>query len=116
MKKVVLLLFALTLMVLLASCELVDMFHYCESACPVCDKCRDLKCTINICTEKCEGNHSEHIHSLNLVDATDPTCEVEGNEAYFVCECGMMFADEAGVDYRLKTVARVYANLPKTTR
>ena len=38
----------------------------------------------------------EHIHALNTkVDAVDSTCKAEGTEAYYVCECGKLFSDEA---------------------
>lgn len=35
-----------------------------------------------------------HTHTLTKVTANAPTCTQTGNEEYFVCECGDMFADE----------------------
>ena len=37
-----------------------------------------------------------HIHATETtVDKVDSTCKVEGHEAYYVCECGKLFSDEA---------------------
>ena len=96
MKKIVLLLLIHTLMLCLASCAFVEQFHYCESACEECGGCRDLDCPVSICANKCDGNHPAHQHSLTKAEGTLPTCEESGVEAYFACECGKMFSDEAG--------------------
>ena len=96
MKKIVILLLDLVMMVCLASCGVVEGFHYCESACPECGKCQDLDCVVSICAEKCEGNHPVHQHSLTKVEEKASTCSEAGYEAYYTCECGKIFSDEAG--------------------
>ena len=37
-----------------------------------------------------------HRHDLEKVPAKDPTCTEPGNEEYYTCDCGKIFADEAG--------------------
>jgi len=40
---------------------------------------------------------SEHQHKIELVDATEPGCETNGNKAHYKCtECGKLFEDKAG--------------------
>ena len=38
-----------------------------------------------------------HVHTLTLVDAKEATCTATGNEAYWTCTCGKLFADAEGV-------------------
>jgi hypothetical protein len=37
-----------------------------------------------------------HKHELQKVDGVEPTCVDKGVETYYVCSCGMKFADEQG--------------------
>ena len=37
-----------------------------------------------------------HKHELQQVDGVEPTCVDKGVETYYVCSCGMKFADEQG--------------------
>jgi hypothetical protein len=53
----------------------------------------------------CNGNDvyykvvSEHIHVAETkVEKVDSTCAKEGAEAYYVCQCGKLFSDEACVN------------------
>ena len=96
MKKIVLLLLAITLVVALAGCDMLDKLISCQSICPDCGGCQDLECSASACANKCHGNHEVHRHSLTKVDAQSATCVESGYEAYYTCECGKMFADEAG--------------------
>lgn len=48
------------------------------------------------------GNRAEkkitvriHTHSAVLVQAVEPTCLTEGNKAYYVCDCGRLYADSS---------------------
>lgn len=41
------------------------------------------------------GNDVEHQHSPILVEAKKATCTEDGNNAYYRCECGKFFTDEA---------------------
>ena len=41
------------------------------------------------------GNDGEHTHTPILVEAKEPTCSEAGNNAYYRCECGKFFTDEA---------------------
>ena len=42
-----------------------------------------------------EGS-DEHVHELTLVEEKAATCTDDGYEAYYQCECGKLFSDEAG--------------------
>ena len=37
----------------------------------------------------------EHTHVAFLVEAKEATCTEEGNNAYYLCTCGLAFKDEA---------------------
>ena len=48
------------------------------------------------------GNRAEkkitvriHTHRAVLVQAVEPTCLTEGNKAYYVCDCGRLYADSS---------------------
>ena len=43
------------------------------------------------------GCDETHTHDLALVNAVAPTCETAGNTAYYTCDCGEYFSDEAAV-------------------
>ena len=96
MKKIVLLLLALSLVLAMTACDIIAQFHYCESACPECGGCQDLECFVSTCANKCQGHDDVHKHSLTKVDEKSATCLESGLEEYFTCECGKMFADAEG--------------------
>ena len=80
MKKIVLLLLALSLVVAMTACSNLGLSHNCESKCPECGGCQDLECTDSACTNKCQGHNDVHEHSLTKVNGKSATCEESGLE------------------------------------
>ena len=96
MKKIVLLLFVLSIIAALTSCNFVADFHYCESTCIECGGCLDYDCVMDVCANKCKADHPEHQHSLVKIVGEPATCEEDGFADYYLCRCTKMFSDEAG--------------------
>ena len=59
-----------------------------------------LSLTVDCPCEFCiAGNSNAHVHRLTAIERVEPTCTEPGAEAYWQCDdCGMRFADAAGVE------------------
>ncbi len=75
-----------------------DTYHW-----QICSRCQQI---INKAVHDSDGENgacstcgyvseTPHVHSGTLVEAVPATCTTAGNSAYYTCDCGKLFSDEA---------------------